>query len=357
MKTMKTIALWLVLALTVFVYAQSWSSNGWPTTAGWTTLYALDVAKYPKNNLNDKHVLAVNRVLQAPATQLLFSWNARRPSSGTYIFSAQVRAHGSTRWSDWYKIAEWGAGVQRSFEHLATTEPSFCYVRLEMPAGTKAQECRLKVETTGGATLGALARVSIAAVDYDKFDAEAGNGKSFSLPSVRVNKVPTFSQMQLPHRDRERVCSPTSLAMVVSYLLNRTIDPVEFARGVYDDGLHAYGSWPFNVAHAYSMLDGKYYFAVTRLNSFAHLYNFLRHRMPVVVSVRGALRGMPRGRTYADGHLLVVIGWDDIRKRVIVLDPAFDTAQTVMHSYDIDDFLAAWERSFRLAYVVESANS
>jgi len=79
----------------------------------------------------------------------------------------------------------------------------------------------------------------------------------------------------------------------------------------------------------------------------------LKKQLPVVVSVRGVLRGMPPGKTYADGHLLVVVGWDDIHKRVLVLDPAFAARQLVAHSYAIDDFLAAWERSYRLAYVVE----
>jgi hypothetical protein len=333
----------------MIVWAFMLSSTWYAQNKAWTSLYAIDVAK----RAMDHRSFFVERTLSLPATQLLFSWNAWRPRNGSYIFYVQVRPQGATRWSDWYKIAEWGSDVQRSFERLMDGAPSFCYVRFEMPAGMHVQECRIKVEATGNASVRDIARLSVTAVDYDQFVPEAGKGKTWTLSPVKIGHIPQFSQMQTNHADRERMCSPTSLAMVVSYLLNKTIDPLKFAQGVYDDGLHAYGSWPFNVAHAFNVVDGRYYFAVTRLTSFAQLYSFLQRRLPVVVSVRGPMRSMPHGRTYADGHLLVVIGWDSTRKRVIVLDPAFETNQAVLHSYDIDDFLAAWERSYRLAYIAE----
>ena len=322
---------------------------------GWASRYSIDIVHKNRNNLQKRQAVIVEQPLQEPASQLIFSWNAHRPAHGHYAFYVQVRLQGSKRWSDWYKIAEWGNGVQRSFEQLMQDDPSFCYVRLEAPNGFLVQECRLKIEAHDQASLIDVARVTISAVDYHQFVSEYGKGRRFSFPSVRLNHVPAFSQMESRHPERDRICSPTSLAMVVSYLLKRYIDPTQFANGVYDDGLKSYGSWPFNVAYAFDLTGGRFYFAVTRLNSFAQLYSFLHKRLPVVVSVRGPLHTMPQGKTYADGHLLVVIGWDDVHKRVIVLDPAFETRQAVLHSYAIDDFLAAWERSYRLAYVVEPA--
>jgi len=337
----------------VAVALLSITTGSYLNAQGWAALYALDVAHAVAELPEEHYAITFDRVLPMPASQLIFSWNAYRPARGYFIFYVQVRTQGARRWSEWYKLALWGAGEQRSFEQLFSDDPSFCYVRFEMPSGTLAHECRVKIEAHAGAKLTDIARVMISAADYQKFSSEVGKGKFFSFPSLIIDKVPQFSQMEIDHADRDRMCSPTSLSMVLSYLLKRPIDPYTFARGVFDGGLKSYGSWPFNTAHAFERVDGRYYFAVARLNSFAHLYGFLRNRLPVVVSVRGALRGMPAGRTYADGHLLVVVGWDESHKRVLVHDPAFVSRHEVAHSYAIDDFLAAWERSYRLAYVVE----
>ena len=345
---MKT-AIMILCALVLLVSADCLRAQGW------ASLYSINIARIYKSRVPDKNTVIVGRALHTPASQILFSWNALRPTDGSYVFYMQVRLHNARRWSGWYKMAQWGDGVQRSFEQLLNNDPSFCYVRLEAPEGDLMSEFRIKIEAQGQATLADVARLTVAAADYRKFTAEYGTGKTFAQPTIRLNKVPAVSQMQINHADRERICSPTSLSMIISYLLKRHIDPAQFARGAYDDGLKTYGSWPFNVAQAYALTDGRYYFTVTRLNSFADLYDFLSRGLPIAVSVRGHMRTMPPGRTYADGHLLVVIGWDNTHKRVIVLDPAFETKDEVLHSYAIDDFLNAWERSYRLAYVVEPA--
>ena len=319
----------------------------------WASLYSINVAKIYQLRAPNKNTVVLGRTLHTPASQILFSWNALRPTDGYYVFYMQVRLHNADRWSGWYKMAEWGDGVQRSFEQLLPRDPSFCYVRLEAPAGDLMSEFRIKIEAHGQAVLSDVARLTVAAADYRKFSAETGTGKTFAEPTLRLKSVPAFSQMQVEHVDRERICSPTSLSMILSYLLKRHIDPSQFAQNVYDEGLGTYGSWPFNVAQAYVLTHGRYYFTVTRLNSFADIYDLLRRGLPVAVSVRGRMRTMPSGRTYADGHLLVIVGWDNALKRVIVLDPAFENKREVLHGYDIDDFLTAWERSYRLAYVAE----
>ncbi len=73
--------------------------------------------------------------------------------------------------------------------------------------------------------------------------------------------------------------------------------------------------------------------------------------MPVVVSVRGYLQGAPQ--EYKQGHLLLVVGWDQATQSVICHDPAIFGDQVVEYAYDLSDFLRAWELSHRLAYVVD----
>jgi hypothetical protein len=137
--------------------------------------------------------------------------------------------------------------------------------------------------------------------------------------------------------------------MLISYLLKKQIDAVSFANNVYDSGLCAYGSWPYNIAHAYECCQGNYLFSVTRLHSFKQLHDYLKKNIPVVVSVRGNIRGAPQ--EYVHGHLLVVVGWDQKNRKVICHDPAFATNEQTRVAYDAASFLAAWERSRRLSYI------
>ena len=147
------------------------------------------------------------------------------------------------------------------------------------------------------------------------------------------------------------MCSTTSCSMLVSFLMNTMVDPLDFAQHSLDSGLNAYGSWPFNVAHAFELCGGKYFFSVARLPSFRELHHHIYRGIPVVVSVRGYLQGAPK--VYSNGHLLLVVGWDAKRKQVICHDPAFKKSRKTLKRYDIASFLSAWERSHRLAYIAE----
>jgi hypothetical protein len=91
------------------------------------------------------------------------------------------------------------------------------------------------------------------------------------------------------------------------------------------------------------------------MDSFKQLHTQLMNGAPVIVSVRGFLRGAPK--SYDNGHLLVVVGWDAQQREVICNDPAHKTDGEVRVQYGIADFLAAWERSRRLSYLIEPEKS
>ena len=281
-------------------------------------------------------------------SQLIFSWNAERPQQGLFRFSLRVRCLETKRWSPWYSMMEWGAGVQQSFV-TKNKDPysEYLYVRLEMLKGALADNFQIKIEAVDGADLSLLRLINVCISDYSKFSHE--NVSQYSkLNSVYVEGVPMRSQKALDHPDNKVLCSPTSLSMMMSYLTQTLIDPIEVADGVYDNGLAAYGSWPFNTAYAYERSGGNILFKVIRLSSFYNLYTELKNGMPVVVSVRGELAGAPQ--PYPHGHLLVVVGYDAQSQQVICHDPAHQFDSEVMVRYNLADFLTAWERSYRLSY-------
>lgn len=288
------------------------------------------------------------KLVTKPFTQLLFSWNAKRPSRGYFSFYTQLRNAANKQWTQWHHMVDWGKSVQKSYvvEHNAPF--SYRHVRFETGA-VKADAYRIKIVAHQGASLADLKRVAISCADFTQFVPE--NPTITNASSVMISGLPSYSQMKIDHSRFGGMCSPTSVSMVAAYLTECSLNPLEVAQDVYDSGLDAYGSWPFNTAELYLLLHGCYYVGVVRLPSFFHLYKQLSQGIPVIVSVRGPLIGS--ATPYAAGHLLVVVGWDNDTKEVICHDPAFDDPELVLKRYPLADFLIAWERSHRLSYFIE----
>lgn len=280
--------------------------------------------------------------------QLIFSWHAQRPCKGYFRFFVRVHDAQTKQWLGWHKAIEWGAGVQRSFLHKTATD-DYLHVRLEMKQHY-ADAYQIKVEIIDNADISLLKSITVCTSRFDLFNPEHGSRYS-QVSSVQLANVPRISQMMLDHPDYDALCSPTSLTMMSSFLLKKKIDPLVSAEQVFDNGLGVYGSWPFNIAYANEVSSEKHSFLVKRLHSFHELLAILRQKKPVVVSVRGALQGAPK--SYPNGHLMVVIGYDAARRQVICHDPAIVPAQKVVKRYRLSDFLAAWERSHRLAYIAQ----
>lgn len=282
-------------------------------------------------------------------TQLLFSWNASRPTVGYYAFYSQVKLANGI-WDEWHHMADWGKNVQRSYYSQSSGGTKYNYVRLEMPTGVQAQGFRLKVVPCEGADLSGIKSIAANLAHMPSFAGDSLHGID-QLPSMFVSEVPERSQMVLNHERARAMCSPTSTSMLVSYLMRHAVDPLTFAQHSFDHGLGVYGSWQFNTAHAFEHCDGNIYFRVARLNSFQELHKRLSSKIPVVVSVRGFIDGAPQ--SYPKGHLLVVRGWDQDAKQVICNDPACTSDDAVLIRYPVDSFVKAWSRSHNLAYIAE----
>ncbi len=281
----------------------------------------------------------------APFTQLVVCWNAQRPTSGH--FDIFLRVH-SNHWQPWIKIASWGDGIQKSY-FKKQGHCTFKYVRLELDKGFYGNGFEVKV-VGKDADCSKIHALFVCAANYDTFVPEKPYWASKDLCSVRVKGVSKKSQQLIDHPRVNALCSPTALSMVLQHRLHKSIDSLETARGVYDEGLDIFGSWPFNMAYAFEKSNKRYFYYVARLESFTELHAFLKSGYPIGVSVRGPLKG---GKTsYKSGHFLVVVGFDAKTKQVLCYDPAFDQLSQVAIRYDIAEFLPAWERSNRIVYMV-----
>lgn len=318
-------------------------------TQPWSTVHKKIYSS--QERLKNRSVASVSfkKTAVAPFTQLVVCWNAQRPVDGQFDIFLRVHMQGAAKvgWQPWFKIASWGDGVQKSyFEKRACS--AFKYVRFEVNPGSLGDGFEVKL--VGKKTNGSLVHaIFVCASNYDAFPAtiEKPYWASKDLASVRVKGVSKKSQQLVDHPRVGALCSPTTLSMILQYLLHKRVDSLETARGVYDAGLDVFGSWPFNMAYAFEKSNKRYFFYVERLGSFAQLHNLLKSG-PVGLSVRGPLKG---GKTsYRSGHFLVVVGFDATTKKVICFDPAFDALDQVAVAYDIAEFLPAWERSNRIVY-------
>jgi hypothetical protein len=282
--------------------------------------------------------------------QMIFSWNALRATKGSITFMVQIREQKSGLWDAWHTMGQWGAGIQRSFLSKVGIHSEFNHVRLELLHAKVADGLRIKIVATPDFDCSLLHSFYVCVANYNYFVTE--RDATFShLASIRIRNVPQYSQMLLDHPSKEKICSPTSTSMLLSYLKAEPVCPVQFAHAAFDQGLGAYGSWPFNIAHAFDTMKGSMTFKVVRLNSFSDLHKQLVQKIPVVVSVRGALQDA--AKPYDNGHLILVIGWNAKKQKVICHDPAFDTIEKTYVEYNLKTFIDGWERSRRLAYVAQ----
>ncbi len=315
----------------------------------WSSFHRKVFTEQEQGENNAKNQLAFAKTDLAHFNQLVFSWNALRPAHGHFVFYARVRNAQSHAWSKWHRMALWGAHKQESFQSDSDGISSYHHVRLETKPFL-ADAFTIKIEPKVGASLNTVKAfaVNLSNSHLFKSEKEAALG---GLASVCIDGVPQYCQFELDHPRNDGLCSPTSCAMLTAYLLSKDIDPIDFAEKSHDRGLDKYGSWPFNMAHAFECAEGKILFSVKRMNTFKELHHQIAKGIPVVVSVRGQLQGAPR--PYHNGHLMVVVGYDAKTKEVVCHDPAVSESRLARKKYHLKSFLQAWERSHRLAYCAD----
>jgi hypothetical protein len=321
------------------------------TSQEWTWVYHKNFAENIREGNAEKKNVWFSRDNVPPFTQLIVSWNVFRPVQGHFSFYAQVRDATTKKWGRWHHMVDWGKDVQRSYVSKSDGFSSYVHVRLEIDNKKHADAFRVKIEQQNRASLALVHNISVAISDFNQFKQEPANTIDNSLQSVHISHIPLIAQFALDHEDNGRICSPVSCSMVLHYMTGKYKDPLNFAAGAFDAGLGAYGSWGCNMAHAFENSDGKCIFFARRMNTFCDIHQQLIKGLPVVVSIRGDLPGALK--SFPNGHLIVVVGWDSDTRELLCHDPAAEHHNEVLKRYPIEHFLRVWECSHRLTYVVE----
>jgi cell wall-associated NlpC family hydrolase len=266
----------------------------------------------------------------APFTSVVPSWNATVPAGGVLGF--QVRARLGGRWSRWYDMGESRGGLfysppsQEDADGLVDIDT----LKLRRPADALRYRATLKAD--GGP-------VTLKLVALAFWDGKAApSGPYRPGPWVREIKVRPRSQKEEQEKYKHDICSPTTLAMLLSYW--RRDRPTAFvAEKVRDQTTRLFGDWSANMYYAGS--QNLLAFAA-RLGSLAALERLIAAGRPVAASLTfgpGELDGAPLKKT--KGHFVLVVGFSRAGD-VICLDPAAASRAVTRRVYRRDQFYAAW---------------
>ena len=273
-----------------------------------------------------------------PFDEILLAWNAERPSTGAYIIEISLF---TDTWSPWFPYAYWSKDNQH-VHNLEFFKQAGVFLHTQKATGFK---------------------IRVSAQEKTSFDKFYALHASLTLlkdhtvlpPTPCDNRievrVPAISQQQQKHDSKDRICSPVATVAVVQKFLKKRVDPLHFATSVRETMADIYGVWALNTAEAANTLGKQWFSYPSRLSGFDDIIYYLKRGYPVVVSIQGPLPG--GSTTYAQGHLMVVRGYDPHRKLVLCMDPAFPTHEQTLCAYQIDDFMVAWgKRRSGLSYII-----
>ncbi|MEW6251103.1 MAG: N-acetylmuramoyl-L-alanine amidase-like domain-containing protein [Planctomycetota bacterium] len=160
-----------------------------------------------------------------------------------------------------------------------------------------------------------------------------------------------FRSQATPDKDLSgKICSPTSVAMVLAYR-DRPVPTEQVCAACYDRAHEIYGNWPLNVQAAYGFGVPGY---LDRFSDWRAVEEHIAADQPLVISIRAPRAGMLHGAPYraTDGHLLVLVGFD-ANGDVEVNDPAARTPEAGGLKYRRAELEEVWMRATGgLAYVL-----
>jgi hypothetical protein len=311
-------------------------------------------------------------------SEALVSMNAEVPSGAGVRLELRVgrrvggaaggQAEGQIAWSPWLFVCDWGdapPGGEKvvAFDHLvaaggAAGEPVAAKGKIDVDCFVSeevftAAQVRVIASRGGREPAGAVrvSRVALTLTDGTRpvpgaeevelsrwIAASGGDRSAWKEPSVI--DVPFYSQRTEKPEIAGRICSPTSVTMVMG---SRGVSlPVQrVADTAFDTSHDIYGNWPRNIQAAFSFGVPGY---LTRFSRWSDVERTLRAGQPIIASIqvkKGELKGSPYPET--GGHLIVLRGVD-ANGDIVVNDPAVEDAAKGTLTYRRRDLEIVWLR-------------
>jgi len=258
-----------------------------------------------------------------------------------YALRFEISALAGDTWSPWVATATIGPGV---FAELPTSAGALaCDVDVyTAPAPLERVRLRIRLGVPDVHTLAAAPWMATLSAS----DLAPPVRDTIAVPAARI-PVPALSQLDAPPEIAMRICSPTSVAMVLGYWGAAT-SPAEIANDVFHAASDSYGVWPAAIRAAGLHGVAGY---LLRFPDWSSAVWCLERKLPIIASLRyatGELTDAPLSET--SGHLVVVTGCD--ATHAFVNDPVAPTASTVSRRYRLDEIQHAWLDRAGVGYVL-----
>lgn len=284
-----------------------------------------------------------------PFRDLLASWNVDAPEATGFVVELRVDATGEGDWSAWMHVGDWGASALVPPLGARTTSCDGGRVDVDWFRGERAfaaAQLRVRAFAAEGGRELRVRHLTLCLSDGER--AVAALAPPSPRPWGTVLDVPPRSQKAEDPSIASRICSPTSVAMVLgrSGVHAATAD---VAARAFDAAHDIYGNWPRNVQVAWTYGVPGY---LARFADWAAVERAIADGTPLVVSVavkEGQLAGAPYAKS--SGHLLVLAGFD-AEGRCVVDDPAAPDAASVRRTYRREEMETVWLERGGTAYVI-----
>lgn len=291
--------------------------------------------------------------------QLLFnevvtSWNIATPEGAGFCVEVRIGRKEGDVWSPWLWTGDWGNVTALE---PRTTQSEQAKIDVDYLVAPEQYD-RVQYRVRGWApepTELALDRVAVCVSDT--------TGIPLSLPRPETPlDVPTAQwqrTLDVPHHNQRtsrpemkgKLCSPTSVSMLLAYNgIEET--PEQVALRTFDPATNIYGAWPRNVQTAYSYGVRGY---LTRISDWNEVKRFIAAGQPLIISIRVYKPDVLTGAPYhpSGGHLIVLTGFD-ADGNITVNDPAIVDPHEGRRTYLRTDMEKYWLRgSGGLTYVLE----
>lgn len=282
---------------------------------------------------------------------LIASWNADTPGNTSIEVSIQVRV--KDNWTAWYSYGRWSSNKDSgSVENQKDRFAKMSIDTLEILSNQYADALRYRIklrrkkETMGTPKVKSI-YMALRAKEKEEYDF------SRDIDYLIELDIPERGQMKIPDIGN-RICSPTSLAMVLQYYgINMITEEVSSC--VLDNTMDIYGNWSYNASFAGSKGLDSY---VARFDSVNAIKEKIAEGIPVIASIKtnsaSTLIGAPQ--TYPSGHLIVIRGFKikNGEEYIIANDPASPEEEKVRREYKLSDFESAWSN---VVYIISNGKS
>ena len=294
-----------------------------------------------------------------PFNEVLPSWNIVVPPEAGCSISLRIGRTADDSWTPFLSVGDWGY-VPPNLERITQFEGGS--VRTDyLATDTRFDRVQYRVEVHRAPSENSAADVRVERVALTLSD-RTGLPHSIAPPAPTEpvhTLAPTRTatgRLPVPFRSQRvespdiagRICSPTSVSMVLEYrgIVRST---AEVAQAIYDGRHDIYGNWPRAVQAAFAYGVPGY---VTRCADWNDAARYLLAGTPLIISIRakkGQLTGAPYEET--SGHLLVLTGLDG-KGNATVNDPAASSPESGKLSYSLRELETVWLARGGTCYVL-----